>query len=235
MKRRLVCGDIHGAYKALIQVFKRSKFDYDKDQLICIGDVADGWSQVPQCFDELLKVKNLIYVLGNHDDWLYKWFVFQQAPHIWLSQGGKESIKAYDSYKKDIIKHIKLLNNAYNYYITKDNKLFVHGGYNWHKPIKETLVIDLIWDRHLWETAYYWRHLKSTEQIRIKDYDEVFVGHTSTSRIAPSLKPVNASNVWNVDQGAGWEGKLTLMDIDIKRYWQSDIVSTLYPEEKGRR
>ena len=27
-------GDIHGAYKALIQCFERSKFDYKKDRLI---------------------------------------------------------------------------------------------------------------------------------------------------------------------------------------------------------
>ena len=54
--RTLVCGDIHGAHRALLQCFEKSSFDYEKDKLICLGDVADGWSEVPECFDELLKV-----------------------------------------------------------------------------------------------------------------------------------------------------------------------------------
>lgn len=41
-------------------------------------------------------------------------------------------------------------------------------------------------------------------------------------------------NVWNIDTGAGWSGKLTIMDIDTKEYWQSDFVKELYPDEKGR-
>ena len=36
-------GDIHGAYKALVQCFQRSKFDYSKDRLIVMGDVVDGY------------------------------------------------------------------------------------------------------------------------------------------------------------------------------------------------
>ena len=117
--------------------------------------------------------------------------------------------------------------------------MFVHGGYDWHYPIEETELIDLIWDRHLWEAALYWENMinKGVNEFagRVKDYDEVFIGHTSTSRTHPDLKPVQASNVWNIDQGAGWEGKLTLMNIDTKEYWQSDMVGELYPNEKGRR
>lgn len=48
------------------------------------------------------------------------------------------------------------------------------------------------------------------------------------------LKPVRSSNVWNLDQGAGYEGKLTIMDVDTHEYWQSDIISDLYKQEKGR-
>jgi hypothetical protein len=31
-------GDIHGAYKALMQCFELSEFDYKKDRLIVMGD-----------------------------------------------------------------------------------------------------------------------------------------------------------------------------------------------------
>ena len=46
-------GDIHGAYKALVQCLERSKFDYDNDRLIVMGDVVDGYPDVKRCFDEL--------------------------------------------------------------------------------------------------------------------------------------------------------------------------------------
>ncbi|NQT28341.1 MAG: metallophosphoesterase, partial [Candidatus Omnitrophica bacterium] len=47
-------GDIHGAYKVLIQCFKRARFDYERDRLIVIGDVCDGhlW----------LTIKNKLFV-----------------------------------------------------------------------------------------------------------------------------------------------------------------------------
>ena len=99
------------------------------------------------------------------------------------------------------------------------------------------MVHDFTWDRHLWTTAKYWQkqYDKGMNLNKAGEYDDIFIGHTSTSYDDESLKPIHASNVWNLDQGAGWEGKLTIMDIDTKEYWQSDIVSELYPEEKGRR
>lgn len=239
--RRLVIGDIHGTYLALLQVLERSAFAYKKDLLICIGDVADGWPQVSECFEELLKIKNLVYVTGNHDSWLLDWFQTGNTPHIWTSQGGQASINSYLSKetairKKLLRRHTKLLSEALPYYVT-DNKLFVHGGFNWGRPIDGQDTYDLTWDRNLLSAALYWRAngLKGLKEDKVKAYDEVFVGHTTTSRIQPDLTPVHASNVWAIDQGAGWEGKLTIMDIDSKEYWQSDVVATLYPNEKGRR
>ena len=41
-------------------------------------------------------------------------------------------------------------------------------------------------------------------------------------------------NVGNLDTGAAFTGKLSLMDINTKEFWQSDPVWKLYPGEKGR-
>jgi len=241
--RRFVVGDVHGAYLALMQVLEKSGFAYKKDLLICLGDVADGWPQVAESFEELLKIKNLIYIIANHDAWFLDWLQTGATPHIWTSQGGLASMSSYlnrdeEERRRLIKRHKKLLETyAVPYYITKDNKLFVHGGFNWHRPIEDQDPYDLYWDRDLLATALYWRSQgeKGLNMDRVKLYDEIFVGHTTTSRVQPDLLPVHASNVWALDQGAGWEGKLTLMDIDSKEFFQSDIVSTLYPNEKGRR
>ncbi len=240
MRKRFVIGDIHGAHKALVQCLEQSGFNYEEDLLISLGDVADGWTEVPETFDELLKVKNLVYVIGNHDLWLLDWFETGRAPHIWLSQGGKNTWVAYKRLIEEgdttrSIQHENLLKNAKNYYVL-NNKLFVHGGYNWHVPIDQTPEYNLVWDRNMWNAAMYWQRQadKGLKLDQVKEYDEIFIGHTTTSRVDETLKPVHASNVWNVDQGAGWEGKLTIMDIDSKEYWHSDIVKDLYPEVKGR-
>lgn len=88
----------------------------------------------------------------------------------------------------------------------------------------------------MWSIALYWQmqHDKGMALDTIPGYKEVFIGHTSTSRFDPDLKPVNLSNVWNLDQGGGWEGKLTCMDVDTKEFWQSDIVKDLYPGVKRK-
>lgn len=234
--KRFVIGDTHGGHRAMLQVFDKSKVDYKKDKLICLGDVSDGWSQAPECFDELLKFKNLVYVIGNHDLWLREYFKTGATPRIWTSQGGLATINAYERIgypSKTSRRHQKLLEKALPYY-TEDNKLFVHGGFNRHYPINEQDEYDLAWDRDLYTIASYWENRQKDKNLKIKEFDEVFVGHTTTSIIQPDLTPVHVSNLWNLDQGAGWEGKLTLMNVDTKEYFQSDLVKTLYPEEKGR-
>jgi serine/threonine protein phosphatase 1 len=45
---------------------------------------------------------------------------------------------------------------------------------------------------------------------------------------------MNAANVWNVDTGAAFTGKLSALDIDTKEIFQSDILRDLYLDELGR-
>ena len=235
--RKLVIGDIHGAKKALDQVLERANFDSSSDRIIFIGDVADGWLEVPEVFEFILGLDNYGYVVGNHDAWLSSYLKFGSTPMIWTGQGGQATLEAYLNYANPSMeeRHLKLLESS-PYYIEEDGNLFVHGGFDWHKPIKGQAPYDLMWDRHMWRTALYWKlqHDKGMPLDTILEYKEVFIGHTSTSQFDPELKPVHLSNVWNIDQGCGWEGKLTCQDVESKEYWQSDLVKTLYPNVKGR-
>ena len=239
MNRTFVIGDIHGAFRALLQCFERSGFDYKQDRLIALGDVADGWSEVVECIEELRKIKNLVYIIGNHDSWAIEWLQRGAMPYIWTSQGGKATIASYmkipdDMRLKTMKRHLKFFNKGVYYFIDEENRVYVHGGFDWHKPIEETTPYDMTWDRHLYTTVGYWSGTKGSP-AKVKGYKEIYIGHTTTSRYDKELKPVNFCNVWNLDQGAGWEGKLTIMDVDSKEYWQSDLVYLLYSEETGRR
>lgn len=232
--RRLVIGDIHGAYKAMLQVFDRAKFDYDKDRLFVIGDVVDGWPETKQCIDELLKVKNLVFIIGNHDIWAWDWMEDGQMPKIWLTQGGKETIQSYglswygERIKPEVpLEHIQFFKKGVPYFVTEDNKLFVHGGFDYTNPIEKQGWKALTCDRTLFEKAQE-QHQKLGAGTKLTPYNEVFIGHTETTTYSTS--PVKFCEVWNVDQGAGFKGKLTLMDIDTKEFWSSNQVKTLYKE-----
>ena len=218
-------GDIHGAYRALRQCLDRSGFDHDSDQLIFLGDVADGWPETKECVDALLKIRNLIYIFGNHDFWTLEWMQTGYAEEIWLSQGGEATVKSYrNSVPKN---HIDLLNHSLPYFLD-NNKLFVHAGFDPLAPLEGQGLNTFLWDRNL-ARAVLDLHLKN-HKGRLTDYDEVFLGHTPV----PFGKPVNVGGVWLMDTGAGWSGVLSMMDLDTKEIFSSDPVPKLYPGITGR-
>lgn len=223
--RTLVMGDPHGALKAVEQVLERANFDFENEELIVLGDVADGWPEVAETLDFLIeKVKNLVFVRGNHDQWLKDWLKHQEMPRIWLQNGGSSSLRSYTKNPHLGTKHANFLNNTKFYHLDDEGRVFVHGGIQYGMPVETTDKMFVAWDR----SALY-------EQNPVFPlYTEVFVGHTTTSQYDPELLPVHKGNVWFLDQGAGWEGKLTLMDVKTKEFWQSDMVWKLYPNEKGR-
>lgn len=238
--RRFVIGDIHGNYKSLLQCFDRSGFDRDRDTLICLGDVVDGYPDVKECVDELLKVKLLIYIMGNHDAWFLDWVKMGRQERLWTSQGGNATISSYGGSPKNVPKkHIDLFNNKAVFYCVFSNKLFVHGGFDTTlKDIRDDKPQNLMWDRSLMQYANN-RDLSSSPlhvegaKYKVTTYDEVFIGHTSTTNYR-TTDPINVCEVWNLDTGAGWEGRLTIMDVDTKEYWQSDFAKDLYPEGNRR-
>ena len=84
---------------------------------------------------------------------------------------------------------------------------------------------------------------------RFEKHKEIYIGHTATTNwinkphlpefkhqkdSGPIKVPMHRCNVWNMDTGAGFNGRLTIMDIDTKELFQSDSVKALYPKEHGR-
>jgi serine/threonine protein phosphatase 1 len=228
MSRRFVIGDIHGACRALLQCFNKANFDYKSDMLICLGDVCDGWPETCQSIRELLKIKNLVYILGNHDEWTLKWFLNGEAPDIWISQGGKATI---ESYKCAIpARHIKLLQTA-RYYFELENRIFVHGGFNPGIDIRQQNQETFIWDRSLLYSAIK-MHGDGAEKMT--EYDEIYVGHTPTINFG-TTEPLKVCELYLMDTGAGWRGGvLTMMDIDTRETFVSERVDLLYPDYYGR-
>ena len=229
MNKIFVLGDIHGGYKSLIQCFERSGFDYENDDLIVLGDVCDGWTETRECVDELLKVKNLIYILGNHDKWSYNWAKNNEREHLWISQGGWNTLRSYDFKMPE--EHIKFFEQAYLWIEDKERDiLFVHGGIDPQTRVDKQPEDVILWDRNLIHSAW---HRKNKKDYALTPYKEVFIGHTTTLSYGTD-KPIHACNIWDLDTGCGWHGKLTIMNLDTREYWQSDKTKDLYPESTGR-
>lgn len=219
-------GDIHGAYRAMIQCLGKSAFNYDNDRLICLGDVADGWPETKQCIDELLRIKNLIYLLGNHDYWTLDWMEHGVIEDLWFEQGGQATIQSYNGETPD--SHLKFLKEALPYYLM-DRKLFVHAGIAPGLPIEKHSLQTLIWDRNFARIALdlYLKQISG----KLTEFDEIYLGHTPI----PFTQPIKSCEVWLMDTGAGWSGVLSMMDIETKEFFTSDPVPLLYPGVEGRK
>lgn len=262
-KNTYVIGDIHGTYLALVQVLKRCGFRYGIDELITLGDIVDGHADSYRVVEELLKIANRIDIMGNHDQWFHEFIISSVHPDEW-SQGGLGTAKSYaDAIGLDLIinrtlnksfrrsyytyqlnlisdditeSHQNFFKRQHKCYKDDNNNVFVHGGINRFMPLKDQLAYHMMWNRTMWDQAL---SSKSGGQDLNwskmgEDINLVFIGHTTTQRWGTD-KPMKASNVWNLDTGAGGDGKLTIMNVETEEYWQSDNIHDLYPDSNNYR
>jgi serine/threonine protein phosphatase 1 len=266
-KRTLVCGDVHGAKKALLQVLERCEFNNLEDQLIFLGDYVDGWSESCELVDYLINLIKTctfkpIFIKGNHDQWALDWLKHGKTPIIWMQNGGVSTVESYIKNAKNLNKeHLEFFENLKIYHIDKDNNGFVHGGFNSKKGLGNEIYDSVYyWDRNLWENAllhsdtYNDSNPNVLDHLqRYKTHNKIFLGHTPTNNFKckphypeyndPNqdikngwiIVPMKRCNIINLDTGCGWDGKLSIIDINNEEYWQSDFVSSLYPNEKGRK
>jgi len=210
-------GDIHGRIEALKEVLHNSKFDYQKDKLIILGDICDGGYNTYEVIEELLKIKNKILILGNHDCWFMNNISSGWAEEIWTSQGGNNTIQSYKN-KPVPITHQEFLNSGKFYHVEK-GMIFVHGGYKPKIPLEENTQETLTWDRELINLARF-QPIHATYQNKKFIPKKVFIGHTTTQTYGKT-EPIKFNNLIMIDCGAGWNGKLCLMNIKTEQTWLS--------------
>ncbi len=239
--RTFVIGDIHGGFKALIQLLERIA-PSAKDKFIFLGDYVDGWSESAQVIDYLIDMNeqyDCVFIKGNHDVWCEEWLQGRSKNNdLWQAHGGIATMQSYANYsqqKKE--EHLEFFERMRFCYVADEN-LFVHAGFtSIHGAFREQDEMTLCWDRSLWEMAIAMdKTIHRDSKLyprRLRCYKEIFVGHTPTTQLDIEV-PMNAINVWNVDTGAAFNGKLSAIEIESKAIFQSDAVYLLYPEERGR-
>jgi serine/threonine protein phosphatase 1 len=250
--RTLVMGDIHGAYTAMVQCLDRAGFIQGVDRLIQLGDVVDRGPDSYECVEYLIGVPNLITLRGNHDDWLNDFITTGYHPGGW-AHGGKATIQSYGARLAEPVKiipkaggscktslepkdiperHQQFFANQQLYYIDEQNNCFVHGGFERGLPFFEQPSQNYYWNRTLWLEAMAFVQLPASMQAgkvfeMETSFNEIFNGHSPTTNWHTD-QPMHMLNIWNLDTGASHNGRLTVMDVETKEYWQSDNVSELF-------
>lgn len=241
MKRTLAIGDIHGGLKALKQLIEKLELTKN-DDLIFMGDYVDGWSesaQVVQYLIELSKEHSCEFIKGNHDVWCEQWLRTGDISGVWYNHGGKETIASYETISEaDKKQHLYFFEDLSLCFLDAKNRLFLHAGFtSMHGVEREVHKENFYFDRTLWEMALTMdKRIEKNSELypnRLKHYHEIYIGHTPTTNYNQD-QPMKAINVWNVDTGAAFTGKLSAMDIETKNVFQSDVVMSFYPDETGR-
>jgi len=171
--------------------------------------------------------------------WCGRWLLLGASNPVWEENGGKATKESY--LKTGLLtnsEHKSFFENLKNFYIDEEERLFIHAGYtSIHGVEKEEYESNYYFDRTLWEMVLAMDKNMDEEVFaypkRLRHYREIYIGHTPTTNYNQDI-PMNAMNVWNIDTGAGFKGKLSVLDIESKLFWQSDPLVELYPNEKGR-
>lgn len=224
-QRIFTLGDIHGELNKLKSCLEKVSFDYDNDVLIQLGDIVDRGPDSYGCVEELLKIKNLIAIQGNHDEVWFNYFANDQLNYLW-KEGGLQTYESYKKAGKEPMVHFDFFNSQLKYYIDDERRYFVHGGFNRHHAIDEQPNATVYtWDRDLWMAALSYESMRDNKHS-FKIYGkpkEIFIGHTPTT-YWDIITPMKAANIYNIDTGCGKDpnAPLTIMDIETKEFWQSD-------------
>lgn len=254
---KFVIADIHGNHKGLVQCLERSGFNNEEDQLISLGDIVDGFSESFECVEELLNIKNLITIVGNHDSIFLDWIESGEHAFGW-SQGANNTAESYakhagkdanivatwrnvrqKTFRTDLLvtdipePHVQFFKDQKPYYIDQENRGFVHGGFNHPQGLGYETLDTYCWDRDLWE--YYSLEVdKGGTNFQCFAHKEVFIGHTPVLSLNSTI-PITRGRVTNLDTGGGYkEGRITIMNIDTREFWQSDLGKDLYINENPR-
>lgn len=218
-------GDLHGNHRALVHLLNKVNFNYAQDDLIFLGDLADGYPDPHLCLETLLRIKNLIPIWGNHDLWLKSWLDSKISPQFKKIPSWSHTVSCFEPMREELAAYF----SKCKYYHMEGHSFFTHGGFNHKRVITKQKLTGFCLNRRLYEVAQQYEK----QRIRIKpifdeqnsiNIKEIFIGHTPTL----SHKPHFVSNLINLDTGASNGGVLTLMEIESKRHWQSPNGKKLY-------
>ena len=219
--RKIVIGDVHGQYDALMQLFGAIAPSAN-DQVCFVGDLIDRGPKSAHVVDFVMH-SPYECLLGNHEkmllDLLPEGPQQQQILHSWIMSGGQATLLSYqDLFHEPGIpsNHIDWLLERPLYQDWGDYWL-VHAGVDPTLPVEEQTAQQCCWIRDPF-------HASSTPYFEDKT---IVTGHTITFTL-PGIEPgelVQGQGWIGIDTGAyhprsGW---LTALDLSNQMVYQVNV------------
>jgi len=220
-QRRIVIGDVHGHYYALMSLMEAIAPSQD-DQIYFLGDLIDRGPHSAQVVQHVIK-NNYQCLLGNHEKMLLDAVgngkVQREELHIWLYCGGYSTLESYQNNIPQ--EHINWFKSLPLYLDLQDIWL-VHAGIDPKLTIAEQTSEQFCWIRkpfHGMTKPYF------TDKL-------IVTGHTITFTL-PGVKS------GKVARGMGWidietgayhpkSGWLTAFDVDQEKIHQINTKDRAY-------
>jgi serine/threonine protein phosphatase 1 len=203
MQKIFVVGDIHGCFDKLRALMQKIPINFERDQLIFIGDYIDRGAHSLEVVDYLIDLKkrlpDTIFLKGNHEDMLQN-YLDGSDRFTYLLNGGQRTLDAYLRRPNNPGEypvppaHLEFFESLHLYYQTGDY-IFVHAGLRKKVPLESQKTIDLLWIR---------------DEFIFSDFDfgkRVIFGHT------PFREPLVQTNKIGIDTGAVYGNRLTCVQL----------------------
>ncbi len=105
MAKYICIGDIHGRYDLLSELLRMAESRFPDHRLIFLGDMVDRGPDSFKVIDTIKKLtetKNAVAIIGNHEDMMFDYVKKGRVnpEHIWIYNGGKNTMNSYASATK---------------------------------------------------------------------------------------------------------------------------------------
>lgn len=172
MSNTYVIGDIHGELTLVENLLQKIDLDFETDRLIFLGDYIDRGPASKEVLSlmQTLKEKGAYCLMGNHEHIMLSVFtnVNERKFEHWVNvAGGKATLESYgyslsyieehlykEAYEDETLhEHLAFIETLLPY-IEDNDTIFVHGGVEPGKDVKETSIDRLLWIREEFHSNY---------------------------------------------------------------------------------
>ena len=192
MSRIFAIGDIHGCCNTFKKLLLEKLDIQISDEIYCIGDYVDRGNDSKGVIDFIINLRIKGYQIhtlrGNHEQMMLDSTIDQERLHLWLINGGVETLKSFgiSSVNELSGKYLTFLKRT-KFFIATNKYIFVHAGLNFRIENPFTDKEAMLWIRD-----EYFDKSKINNRILIH-------GHTPIP-FESVFKQVNPNKV-NIDGG----------------------------------
>ena len=176
--------DVHGRYELWKQI---KEYCDETDKIYFLGDACDRGDDGLKIIKELLQDKRVIYLKGNHEEFLEDIGADVAGGHystasLWRMNGGYQTLKDFEKLEElsqlwyiKKITHLPLVES----YINKKGQtiLLSHAGFTPTREPEGKKITDYMWDRdHIWDNWPTAAEYKDTYVVH---------GHTPVDYLRP--------------------------------------------------